>query len=1331
MLSLPHNHNPQPTPRFHPPSWFALVDSGASIHILLDTVFLTDSHTDHTAVASFSGSTSRATLKGSFTATVLTTAQKRILLLDRDSALVVPDATQTLYSIAQARLNGHHVHFGSSPGLAVHGNENSFVTFILDPHTNMYLLPLTPPPSHYNGTYPYANPSGPTANTSTTTAPNTGRSPPTRGSAFTQPSPTSSRGSAFTAPPSTRTPQLVETERQQHLTTHQRLGHISQRRMQQLTTGLPTSLKEKITCPTCIASRQHRANRPPPTAAHQRASQPWESVTVDLSGKMRILGVTNVSYYAPFVCDYSGAKIVEFINKKNDFIHAYRRFVTRIGHHPRRLHTDRGGEFMSVELKTLLELNTVLHYTCAPNEHYAIGPAENAVGRLRETALTLLVGANVPLRYWPFAISHSAYLSNYTSRSRADPHKTVYELLFNKQADLSRLPVFGCFCTIYQPRTKRQGGNLALPNIQGVFVGIGTYERTLGFLVINTQTQATHVTRQHLAFDTTLFPYKLKPTAPLLYNNFNNLTNPHAKGSITNTPHSPNADVEASDESDFDPEVINPSEPANDQTDIMQEDNLPTTPTTLTTPRKRKRDDVSSDSSDDDIVTTRSLRPRPLPASPTKVKPSNPKSEKFLTDMTYQTERLSHLNKRIKKHFAGHGTFHGTIKQYGIKTDSYHIVYDDGDDEVMKYKDVLTIIPGTPEYLNTQANYIALCVALDSAMLSAKTHQHATSASLSLEPNTYTDMRKSTDVSEWQKACDVEMTKLRALDCWTVIPVSQVPPGTPIMGSRWTFKLKTDAEGNTTRYRSRFVCQGFSQVKDFSYWESFSPVVSFTTIRTLLALTSLPFWLVFHYDVSVAFIQALIDKNDPPIYCRPAEGYESRKDFVYLLHRYLYGMKQAPRGYWQHFYDICTDWGMRRCLSDECVYIKTVSNDTRLSPSSSSPSLADLSSATPSLPAEYRRYPDCSYPIAVLIVSTYVDDNLLYTNSKLFSEEFAAHCNKSLTMTLEGALSWYLSVQYTRCPTTGRVTATQERYISTLLKQYGMESCKSLPVPFPAKADDLLTSLAIPNPKPDAVIIKQYQRLVGSLLYLQVHTCPEISYAISVLSRYMTSASDTHLALAKKVLRYLQSRKTLGISWCATECTRPHLPGEIYGWSDASFADVKSCDGSHRASSIGWLFSCNGGPISWRSTKTPLIALNVAESEIIALSSACQEAVFLRKLSLELLFPPPHSTIIYEDNESAVALSKENRFKKRSKHIDLRWSFVVEQQRRGNLRVVSVSRTIMVADILCSPRNAAAFIPFRNIMLGMSQRTALPALSDRVAPADEAEAHDVALPAKE
>jgi hypothetical protein len=85
---------------------------------------------------------------------------------------------------------------------------------------------------------------------------------------------------------------------------------------------------------------------------------------------------------------------------------------------------------------------------------------------------------------------------------------------------------------------------------------------------------------------------------------------------------------------------------------------------------------------------------------------------------------------------------------------------------------------------------------------------------------------------------------------------------------------------------------------------------------------------------------------------------------------------------------------------------------------------------------------------------------------------------------------------------------------------------------------------------------------------------------------------------------------------------------------------------------------CNNGPISWRSTKTPLIA-STSLIAIIALSSASQEAIFLRKLANELGFLQNHPTIIYEDCESAVALSKENRFRKRSKHIDVRWSFIV------------------------------------------------------------------------
>ena len=264
-------------------------------------------------------------------------------------------------------------------------------------------------------------------------------------------------------------------------------------------------------------------------------------------------------------------------------------------------------------------------------------------------------------------------------------------------------------------------------------------------------------------------------------------------------------------------------------------------------------------------------------------------------------------------------------------------------------------------------------------------------------------------------------------------------------------------------------------------------MVSFTTIRLLIALTALPHWHAIHYDVSVAFITAEIDPTQPPIYCRPAEGYEPRTESVYLLKRYLYGMKDSPRGYNLHFNSVCLNYGLKRCISDECVYIKIESNDKR-NKETPAASLDVLTSQTTCIAPEHRIHKDCYYALRILIVSTYVDDNLIFTNSRTFADEFAAHCNKSLKMNLEGDLTWYLSVLYTRCPITGTVTASQERYIDKLLQQHGMQNCNPVAVPFPAKCDDILAQLATPIENPDPKLVKEFQTLWDGLLYLQVHT---------------------------------------------------------------------------------------------------------------------------------------------------------------------------------------------------------------------------------------------------
>ena len=136
MLAFPSN--PSTSSSHH-----ALVDSGASIHILTCHTFLSDAVVNHSAVASFAGSTSRATHKGTFAALVQCTNNRFHRLVQKNSALVVPDASRMLFSISQALAAGHHVHFGNSPGLLLKDTK-AFIPFVRDTHGHVFITPSSP-----------------------------------------------------------------------------------------------------------------------------------------------------------------------------------------------------------------------------------------------------------------------------------------------------------------------------------------------------------------------------------------------------------------------------------------------------------------------------------------------------------------------------------------------------------------------------------------------------------------------------------------------------------------------------------------------------------------------------------------------------------------------------------------------------------------------------------------------------------------------------------------------------------------------------------------------------------------------------------------------------------------------------------------------------------------------------------------------------------------------------------------------------------------------------------------------------------------------------------
>ncbi len=80
--------------------------------------------------------------------------------------------------------------------------------------------------------------------------------------------------------------------------------------------------------------------------------------------------------------------------------------------------------------------------------------------------------------------------------------------------------------------------------------------------------------------------------------------------------------------------------------------------------------------------------------------------------------------------------------------------------------------------------------------------------------------------------------------------------------------------------------------------------------------------------------------------------------------------------------------------------------------------------------------------------------------------------------------------------------------------------------------------------------------------------------------------------------------------------------------------------------------------ISWASKKQSVVALSSTEAESVAASLASQEAVWLRALLGDISFVQVEPTMIKEDNQGAIALSKNPKYHPRTKHIDIKCYFI-------------------------------------------------------------------------
>ena len=159
------------------------------------------------------------------------------------------------------------------------------------------------------------------------------------------------------------------------------------------------------------------------------------------------------------------------------------------------------------------------------------------------------------------------------------------------------------------------------------------------------------------------------------------------------------------------------------------------------------------------------------------------------------------------------------------------------------------------------------------------------------------------------------------------------------------------------------------------------------------------------------------------------------------------------------------------------------------------------------------------------------------------------------------------------------------------------------------------------------------------------------------LSQYLHKSTEDHWVAVKRLLRYIKH----SINYCL--CFRKVTDGlNLIGYCDSDWASSVDAKGSRR-SVTGYCFhlSKSSAALSLKSRKQPTVALSSCEAEYMALASATQEALYLKQLLTEIdpQFDKTKVITLFEDNQGTIALVNNPVYHQRTKHIDIRYHFII------------------------------------------------------------------------
>ena len=362
------------------------------------------------------------------------------------------------------------------------------------------------------------------------------------------------------------------------------------------------------------------------------------------------------------------------------------------------------------------------------------------------------------------------------------------------------------------------------------------------------------------------------------------------------------------------------------------------------------------------------------------------------------------------------------------------------------------------------------------------------------------------------------------------------------------------------------------------------------------------------------------------------------------LNKSLYGLKQAPRVWNDKLHAFMISQGFSRCSIDRGVYqIKTTSG-----------------------------------PVYVAI---YVDDILIFGNDKEFIDSFKQNIGQTFSIEDIGEAKLVLGIEIKRDRACKLIHLSQDRYIDKLVAKYRTnQSGCDVPISKQTYNATVESSSGYAKQLAD---VTQYRSLLGAILYLNVCTRPDISFAVSVLASFCTCAKKMHWNALKDLLSYIRNSKSTCLTYGKLYSEEKH---KLYIYADADFGSKIN----HRRSRTGYVIYFNGGAIAWKSNLQNLVATCTSEAELYAMFDATQHGFQLKELLGEIGYAQ-FKIKCFEDNTGCVDWIVNQRQSSRMRGIETKFYWLRDMNDRELFDFIKINTVFQKADVLTKQMELGAF----------------------------------------